>query len=104
VSKKSYEWIAAKSLNRGLQLAHHSELGGWSKEKDFFERRNRLEMVDGRIDEIKTPQAGTIIVSEMAAFFAPRYDFTKISDTNRAVRAYIGFSYEGLRAWSVKPA
>ncbi|MGJ5037830.1 MULTISPECIES: hypothetical protein [unclassified Bradyrhizobium] len=104
ISKKSYEWISTRKLDRTLQLAHHSELGGWSKKEDFFRKRGMLEKVEGRIDEIRSPQSGTIIVSGLPAFFTPRSDFRKISDTNRNVRAYIGFSYEGLRAWSVEPA
>lgn len=103
-SKKSYEWVANDALRRPLQLVHHSEIGEWSKEQEFFAGVQKLGRVEGRIDEIKSPQAGTILVDGMPAFFVPRSDFRRAADTNRLVTAFIGFSYEGLRAWNVKKA
>jgi len=103
-SKKSYEWLASEALRRPLQLVHHSEIGEWSKEQEFFAGVQKLGRVVGRIDEIKSPQAGTILVDGMPAFFVPRSEFRRAADTNRLVTAFIGFSYEGLRAWNVKSA
>ena len=102
LSKKSFEWWAADSLNRPCPLVHHSELGPWSKEKNFFEGVHNLGVVEGRIDEIRSPQAGTIIVDGMPAFFVPRSDFQRVRDLNVRVTSYVGFSYEGLRAWNVQ--
>jgi hypothetical protein len=102
LSKKSFEWIANPALKRHLALAHHSELGEWSREKDFFERDDRLGFIEGRIDEISSPQAGVIAIDGFQAFFTPRSQFRKSSDLNRRVRMSLGFSYEGLRAWNVR--
>lgn len=102
LSKKSFEWFAADSLNRSCPLVHHTELGLWSKEQNFFGRVNMLGKVKGRIDEIRSPQAGTITVDGMPAFFVPRSDFRRVSDLNASVAFYLGFSYEGLRAWNVQ--
>ena len=104
LSKKSFEWWAADSLNRPCPLVHHSELGPWSKERNFFEGVNNLGVVEGRIDEIRSPQAGTIVVDGMPAFFVPRSDFQRVRDLNVPVTCHVGFSYEGLRAWNVRRA
>ncbi len=104
LSKKSFEWWAADALNRPCPLVHHSELGPWSKEENFFTGVNSLGVVGGRIDEIRSPQAGTIVVDGMPAFFVPRSDFQRARDLNVAVTCYVGFSYEGLRAWNVRRA
>ena len=104
LSKKSFEWWAAESLNRPCPLVHHSELGPWSKERNFFEGVDNLGVVEGRIDDIRSPQAGTILVGGMPAFFVPRSDFQRGRDLNVTVRCYVGFSYEGLRAWNVQRA
>ena len=104
LSKKSFEWWAADNLSRPCRLVHHSELGSWSKERNFFEGVNKLGLVEGRIDEIRSAQAGTIVVDGMPAFFVPRSDFQRVRDLNLSVRCYVGFSYEGLRAWDVQPA
>lgn len=101
-SKKSFEWFAADSLSRSCPLVHHTELGPWSKERNFFRRVSMLGKVEGRIDEIRSPQAGTILVDGMPAFFVPRSDFRRVSDLNASVACYLGFSYEGLRAWNVQ--
>ena len=102
LSKKSFEWWAADSLDRPCPLVHHSELGPWSKESNFFEGVENLGLVEGRIDEIRSPQAGTIVIDGMAAFFVPRSDFQRVKDLNVRVTSFVGFSYEGLRAWNVR--
>ena len=101
--RKSFEWWSADNLSRYCPLVHHSELGRWNKTKDFFHQNEKLGFFEGVIDEIKSPQSGTINVLGLPAFFAPKMDFRVGADTNRKVKFYLGFSYEGLRAWSVTP-
>jgi hypothetical protein len=101
-SKKSFEWWAASEPQRPCPLVHHSELGRWSKELDFFEGADKLGAMEGRIDEIRSPQSGVIMISGMPAFFVPRAQFYRARDLNAPVTCYLGFSYEGLRAWNVR--
>jgi hypothetical protein len=102
-SKKSFEWWSASKLKRPCPLVHHSELGRWSKEQDFFEKGvDKLGLIEGRIDEIDSPQSGVIEISSIPAFFAPRTMFYRARDLNAPVTCYLGFSYEGLRAWNVR--
>ena len=101
-SKKSFEWWAAGGLRRPCPLVHHSELGPWSREKDFFEGIEKLGRIEGRIDDIASPQAGTIDIHGVPAFFAPRGQFYRGRDLNISVTCFLGFSYEGLRAWDVR--
>ncbi|MHA7970193.1 tetratricopeptide repeat protein [Rhizobium sp. CAU 1783] len=101
VGKKSLEWLAKPALGRPIPLLHHTELGDWDRQRDFFSNATDLDQAEGRIDEIRSLQAGTILVSGMPAFFAPRAEFRKLTDTNATVSLSLGFSYEGLRAWNV---
>jgi hypothetical protein len=101
-SKRSFEWWAASGLHRACPLVHHSELGPWSRERGFFQGVDKLGAVEGRIDEIRSPQSGLILVSGIPAFFAPSTQFYRGRDLNASVSCYLGFSYEGLRAWNVR--
>jgi tetratricopeptide (TPR) repeat protein len=102
-SKKSFEWWAARELRRPCPLVHHSELGRWSKERDFFVNGvDKLGLIEGRIDQIDSPRSGILDISGMPAFFAPRSQFYRGRDLNASVTCYLGFSYEGLRAWNVR--
>ena len=102
LARKSFEWWAGDNLSRPCPLVHHSELGEWSKELDFFSGVGKLGRVVGRIDRIQSPQAGEISVGGMPAFFVPRSDFRTDTDLNAQVELFLGFSYEGLRAWRVR--
>ncbi len=98
---KSLEWLGKGS---GIQrLVHHSELGEWDREKNFWERTGYLERVRGRIAGIKGPQAGQIEVEGgLIAFFVPAHGgYARGRSENKLVDFYLGFSYDGLRAWEV---
>ena len=98
----SSEWLGGgRDLRR---LVHHSQLGEWNQDKQFWRDSRRLERVDGRIARISGPQAGELeLTSGLKAFFVPgRGNFTRGQDENRQVSFFLGFSYEGLRAWEVK--
>jgi len=101
-SKRSFEWWAASDLNRPCPLVHHSELGGWSKQLDFFEGSDKVGTLEGRIDGIHSSQSGIIAINDVPAFFVPRTQFYANRDLNAQVTCYVGFSYEGLRAWNVR--
>jgi tetratricopeptide (TPR) repeat protein len=101
---KSLEWLGKGS---GVtRLVHHSQLGNWDRSKDFWENTSLLERALGRIARIVAPQSGEIEVKGgLKAFFVPaRGNYSRGRSENRAVAFYLGFSYEGLRAWEVKDA
>ena len=101
---KSYEWWGSGG---GIdRLVHHSLLGEWDREKEFWERNSPLERVPGVIVDAGSPQKGTIEVpGGIKAFFVPaRGDFHAGKSENQRVTLYLGFSYEGLRAWEVRNA
>ena len=100
--RKSFEWWANDSLKRPCPLVHHSELGEWSQSEDFFEGSKNLGRLEGRIDRIRSPQSGQISVYGLPTFFVPRSDFRTDVDLNTPVEFFLGFSYEGPRAWGVQ--
>jgi hypothetical protein len=96
----SFEWLGIE--DRPHPLVHFTELG---KQRHgptgFWSRPHQLRRVAGIIQEIQSPQSGRvkIINGELIAFFAPRNMFRQTRDINAAIEFYLGFSYEGLRAW-----
>ena len=98
----SFEWLGRQS---GLgSLVPQSSLGQWLKEDDFWEMVEPLARVAGRIVEIKTPQAGWIDLDcGLKAFFVPaKGGFSRGHSENRPVTFHLGFSFDGLRAWTVR--
>jgi hypothetical protein len=98
----SFEWIGnGRGLNR---LVHYSELGQWSEEKDFWTGSQLLERVEGFIVSINGPESGLIeFKGGLKAFFVPgKSNHLKGQDENRRISCYLGFSYDGPRAWEVK--
>jgi tetratricopeptide (TPR) repeat protein len=98
---RSLEWFGT---GYGVdQLVHHSELGKWIHGKDFWEKTSRLVRVTGRISRVSAPQAGEIEVEGgLSAFYVPARGGGFSQDRrNQRVEFYLGFSYDGLRAWEV---
>jgi hypothetical protein len=100
----SYEWFAKEPS--WCPLTHVSELGERRKDperdQDFFENTETLARVRGKIDSIKGPQAGLVRLGPRTlAFFLPGTKFSESRHLNSVVDFYVGFSYEGLRAWAV---
>jgi hypothetical protein len=96
----SYEWFA--KWPTWCPLAHVSELGERKKDQDqeFFENTEPLARVRGTIDSIKGPQAGQVRLGPRTlAFFLPGTKFSESRHLNAVVEFYVGFSYDGLRAW-----
>ncbi|HEU5377458.1 MAG TPA: RNA-binding domain-containing protein [Ktedonobacteraceae bacterium] len=99
---KSLEWLGVET---GIsRLVYYSELGKWLTDKDFWENTQYLARVQGRIARIDGPQSGQIeIEGGLYAFFVPaRGDYSTGRSENKPVDFYLGFSYDGLRAWEVK--
>ncbi|MBF0339749.1 MAG: hypothetical protein HQL95_02140 [Magnetococcales bacterium] len=109
VSKNSFEWVVAETLNRPCPLVHFSELGGWDNETRFVRETKKLAWVEGRIEDASQPQSGIIEIDGIPAFFVPRPSQRSAnqeqfwsSDRNIPVLFHLGFTYEGPRAWSVR--
>jgi tetratricopeptide (TPR) repeat protein len=103
-SKKSIEWFGKGS---GLNtLVYHTDLGEWKENDSFWENSDLLQRVNGIVVSLSGPEAGEIEISGgLRAFFVPgRTDLMKGRDLNLAITCFIGFSYEGVRAWSIKRA
>jgi len=100
--RRSFEWFGH---GEGVgALVHQSELGDWQEDIDFWAKPKLLKRIAGRIAWIEGPQAGSIEVeSGLEAFFVPgRGPFFKGQAENQSVAFYLGFSYDGLRAWDVQ--
>ncbi|MET3984192.1 hypothetical protein [Streptomyces sp. PvR034] len=96
----SFEWLGHGP--RPHPLVHFSEMGRQRYgPAGFWSRPQQLKRVSGIIEEIKSPQSGRLRITngQMPAFFTPRNQFWQTRDVNASVEFYLGFSYEGLRAW-----
>lgn len=101
---RSFEWLGSGSGLR--QLVHQDMLGEWSRDLDFWRSTDQLRRVGGVVASISGPHAGEIEVEGgLKAFFVPGVTgLTYGRDQNARVTLFLGFSYEGLRAWSVSRA
>jgi hypothetical protein len=106
--KYSFDWLGyGAELTR---LVHYRRLGQFNEDKNFFENEAPLARIDGKIIKANKPEAGYIeLQCGLQAFFVPqpsrhRQDSVLVypNDINKNVDFYLGFSYEGLRAWGVK--
>jgi tetratricopeptide (TPR) repeat protein len=97
---RSLEWMGNGS---GIaKLIHQSQLGEWRGE--FREFAGLLARVGGRVRSIDGPQKGTLVLAGgVEAFFVPaRSDIHAGRDENALATCYLGFSYDGPRAWAVE--
>lgn len=101
--RKSYEWLG---LGKGLNgLVHQDALGSWNHNTNFWQHTQRLRRQNGIIINIRGPEAGTIEVAGLKAFFVPGVSGHSFGEAeNRRVSFFLGFSFDGLRAWSVEDA
>jgi tetratricopeptide (TPR) repeat protein len=98
----SFEWLGN---GQGIaQLVHHARIGEWDRERDMWTNTSLLKRLEGVITHIDGPQAGKIETpGGLSAFFVPvRSNHHKGRSENSRVSFYLGFSYDGLRAWSVE--
>jgi tetratricopeptide (TPR) repeat protein len=99
---KSFEWLGdGEGLRR---LIHQDALGEWDRDVQFWRDPKILSRVHGVVRRIQGPEAGEIETEAgLSAFYVPaRAEHYKGEAENRRVTCYIGFSYDGLRAWSVQ--
>lgn len=101
-SRFVYEWLA-KGDGLGM-LVNHSELRDWDRSAEGPDP-DLLRRVDGRVTEIRRPQAGSIeVAGGIRAFFVPAVaGLAAGRDENARVSLLLGFAYEGPQAWSVRP-
>lgn len=103
-TSSSFEWLGK---DHGLGgLVHVSTLGEWDPEVGFWSNPGRLKRVRGHIARIRHQGSGEIeLPSGLRVFFAPSRGAVQggyiAQDIGREVEFYLGFSYDGLRAWSV---
>jgi len=101
--KFSYEWLG--DGNALDMLIHYSALpASWDRNRpDDIPRV--LRRIPARVGSINSPQAGILRLEPggLEAFFVPaRSGALRGRHENARAEAVIGFSYDGLRAWSVK--
>lgn len=96
----SFEWLAKEPA--WCPLTHQSELGNWNDDNNFYENIDPLALVEGTVKRIRGPQAGHLALGPLDVFFHPLNEFLPAKDENVDVQFNLGFSYDGLRGWSVK--
>ena len=103
-TSSSFEWLGK---DHGLGgLVHVSTLGEWDTEVGFWSNPGRLKRVRGHIARIRNQGSGEIeLPSGLRVFFIPSRGAIQggyiAQDIGNEVEFYLGFSYDGLRAWSV---
>lgn len=99
----SFEWVG--EAEPVPALLHFTELGPRPPGPDtFFPRPYLLHRVQGVIETIHGRQAGIIRIlpGTLTAHFVPRSKFLQSRDINATVDFFLGFSYDGMRAWEVE--
>lgn len=98
----SPEWLGKLPGLRALVDA--STLGDWDVGANFFGGTQPLRRIEGRIKRISGPQAGALeLDSGLEVFFLPgQSEHSKGRSENMQVSMFLGFSFDGPRAWSVE--
>jgi cold shock CspA family protein len=97
-SDHSYEWLGVPG---GLfPVVSNRELGAWNRDAGVHEHSStKLRRVTGTIKHFDSPRQAWVQIGEgLDAFFAPR-GFFKGQDEGKKITFYLGFTYEGLRAY-----
>jgi tetratricopeptide (TPR) repeat protein len=97
----SYQWLAVEP--KSCPIVYFRELGEWDSTLKFYPKSRLLHRISGTVKDILSPQAGRIrLKGGLDAFFVPGVEFFASKDINCEVEFFLGFSYEGFRAWSVR--
>ena len=97
---RSFEWLGP---GKGVRaLVHQSRLGEWKG--GFWEFTDALVRQNGLVATVDGQQKGLIELDRgIKAFFIPgKAGLHSGRDENAPVTCYIGFSYDGPRAWGVQ--
>jgi hypothetical protein len=99
-SQWSYELLGEEPAR--CPLVHYTELGELSG--SFWNYVAPLRRATGMIQEIAGPQFGTLKVGNgrLLARFTPGERFRRSRDETALVDFFLGFTYEGLRAYEVE--
>lgn len=102
---QSFEWIGPGDGVR--RLVHQSRLGQWDAQRQFWSNTAPLDRLSGYISRIKGETSGEIeLPSGVAAFFVPgrgaEHTRFRSGQENQRVTFFLGFSYDGPRAWEVR--
>jgi hypothetical protein len=96
----SFEWLSGSA--KRCPLVQPRMLGSWDSEAVFFTKKELLKTEVGRIVQIVSPAQGYIAARGVRAFFKPANEFREGRDEGKVVTFYLGFSYDGLRAWKTE--
>ena len=105
---RTFEWLGKQSGLRAL--VNFNELGSYDDAKHFWSNDHLLRRIPGVVSRIQSPASGEIeLTNGLTAFFVPSMvglegGLVRGLHEGRQVEFYLGFSYEGLRAWSVSAA
>ena len=103
----SFEWLGSGT---GLSaLVHNSRLGEWDPAEVFWTNTRQLRSTRGRIALIRDRAGEIELPSGIRVFFVPSRRrgasrYIAGQDIGKEVEFFLGFSYDGLRAWSVQDA
>lgn len=92
------EWLTLEPASCPLREAR--EMGTIRGGKLSGKQASGLRPREGRVTDIIGPQAGFLRMGSFRVFFFPGDDFLKGRDEETWVNVYLGFSYEGLRAYN----
>jgi hypothetical protein len=96
-----YQWLGKGPA--WCPLVHFDELGKWDDVADFYPNSHLLARVKGTIRSIDSQQSGKIrLGGKIDAFFVPKRDYYAFKDLNTEVEFFLGFAYDGFRAWGVR--
>jgi hypothetical protein len=92
------------NLRADNQLVHQDWVGKWDPIAEFWSDASKLRRVAATVRKIRGPEAGTLeLEGGLQAFFVPgRAGAMKGLAENQVVSCLVGFSYDGIRAWSVE--
>lgn len=99
------EWLGFK--DNSIVLVNNKDIGRWNKEKQFFEDGNHrfLYRVNGKVVKYNRPQEGFIEIagSGILVIYQPGKFGHYHSDAEKGtlVECYIGFNFDGARAFQV---
>jgi tetratricopeptide (TPR) repeat protein len=103
-----YEWLAVEPA--WCPIIDHATLGKMAppskgaRRTALFKDDHRLDRAGGTTMPGFERQGGNIrLGGRLTAFFVPGEELYAYKDQQREVNFYLGFSYEGLRAWDAQP-